>query len=187
MKTRTVLQEQYLVPLKIILVYIAWKIFHHFAHLPGTILNRYWINSVYSIGCWYASATSFILSLFGMRSNSSGININMLVSNKQVWVQEHCLAIPAMIVFTGAVIFFAGEWKDKMIFIVTGLTGIVLINLLRLVFLSLAWVYLPSYFFKINHSLIYVVAMYGFIFYMVVRWMNRILPKQPVNHDIQVA
>ena len=178
LEVRTLLQEQYLVPVKIILVYVAWKVFHHYTAIPGTDLNHFWGNIVYKLGCFYAAATSLVLALFGMKANATGIDINLLVSNKQIWVQEHCLAIPAMMVFVGSVIFFRGNFKDKALFITMGLIGIALINILRLVLLSLAWVYLTPYFFKINHSIIYVIAMYGFIFYMIVRWMNRRLESE---------
>ena len=33
LNAKTLLQEQYLVPIKIVLVYLAWKAFHHFARL----------------------------------------------------------------------------------------------------------------------------------------------------------
>lgn len=171
------LQEQYLVPVKIVLVYLAWKLFHHFTLIPGTTLNHFWGDFVYRLGSFYALATSLVLSFFGMKASAAGININLLTSNKQIWVQEHCLAIPAMVVFCGGVIFFRGSFRPKASFLVSGLAGIILINILRLVFLSLAWVYLKPYFFKINHSLIYVLAMYGFIFYMLVKWMDRSIVK----------
>ncbi len=167
------MQEQYLIPGKIILVYLGWKVFHHYTAIPGTDLNHFWGNIVYKLGCFYAAATSLVLAIFGMKVNATGIDINLLVSNKQIWVQDHCLAIPAMVVFVGSVVFFRGSFKDKGIFIAIGLAGIVVINIIRLVFLSLAWVYLTPYFFKINHSVIYVIAMYGFIFYMIIKWMNR--------------
>ena len=180
LNVKTILQEQYLVPIKIVLVYIAWKMFHWYASQTGTTLNHFWGNVVYFTGCFYANATVFVLSILGMKVSAVGININLLVSNKQVWVQEHCLAIPAMIVLISAVVFFKGSFKEKAPFLLIGLLGIAFINIVRLVFLSLAWVYLSASFFKINHSLIYVVAMYGFIFFMIVKWMNRTIEKIPV-------
>ena len=175
-KTRIqpLLQEQYLVPLKIAAVYLVWKLFDRCAKVPGTPLHLFRDQMIYRLGSWYATATSFILSSFGMFVNAHGININLIESNKQVWVQYHCLAIPAMVVFAGSVLFFRGKLKDKLLFIAIGLAGIVILNIIRLVLLSLAWVYFAPWFFDINHSLIYVVIMYGFIFFMVIKWMDRV-------------
>ena len=170
---KTLREERYLVPAKIILVYLGWKVFHHFTTVPGTALHLWWAALCAHIGSWYASATSFILSLGGMSTNADGININLLASNKQIWVEEHCLAIPAMVVFTGTVLAFKGSPKDKAWFIPVGLVGIIVINIIRLIFVSLAWVYLTPYFFNLHHSLIYAVITYGFIFLMLRWWMKR--------------
>ena len=111
--------------------------------------------------------------------------INLIASYRQIWVQEHCLAIPAMVIFAGSVLLFKGRWLDKAVFLVQGLIGIILINIIRLIFVSLAWVYLSAYYFKMHHSVIYVVAMYGFIFYMIVRWMNRMMKQQNPDTSIK--
>ena len=181
--SKTLLQEQYLVPIKIVSVYIAWRIFHHFASAKGTALNHYWELFIYRLGSIYASVTSAILSFFGMAASADGININLLETHRQVWVQDHCLAIPAIVVFVGSVIFFKGKAKDKLLFILTGLLGIILINLIRIIFVAVAFAKLTSLFFNLNHSLIYVIVTYGFIFYMIARWMNRTIDKTESNNS----
>jgi len=175
--TKTLLQEQYLIPIKIISVYFLWKFFHHFAIIPGTTLNHYWNIFIYDLGSIYAYAASEILSLFGMKASADGININLLASHKQVWVQDHCLAIPAIVVFIGSVVFFKGTAKDKLRFILTGLIGIIFINMIRIIFVAVAFVNFTEFYFNLNHSLIYLVVTYGFIFYMIARWMNRTIDK----------
>jgi len=166
-------EEQYLIPIKIILVYVFWKIFQHYASVQGTALYLFWLNFCSTLGNLYAITTSAILSFFGMASTADGININLLKSGRQIWVKNHCLAIPASIVFLGSVIFFKGQWQEKIGFITLGMLGIILINLLRLVFTCIAWVYLSERYFELNHSFIYVVITYGFIFAMIAWWINR--------------
>lgn len=178
---KMLLQEQYLIPIKIIAVYLAWKVFHHFASIPGTDLNHHWLDLVADLGSVYAKVCSHILSAFGMKSTSDGININLIESGKQIWVQDHCLAIPAMVIMTGSVIFFTGSVSDKAKFLAIGLTGIVLINILRIILVSIAWVHMSSAFFKVNHAMIYVVVMYGFIFWMIAQWMNRAIAKSKAS------
>jgi exosortase/archaeosortase family protein len=181
--TKALLQEQYLIPLKIISVYLLWKIFHHFALIQGTTLNHYWNVFVYDLGSIYAYAASAILSLFGMKASSNGINIDLLESNRRVWVQDHCLAIPAIVVFIGSVVFFKGTAKDKLRFILIGLMGIILINMIRIIFVAVAFANFTDFYFNLNHSLIYVVITYGFIFYMIARWMNRTIEKTESNNS----
>ena len=170
-------QEQYMIPIKLILMYFAWKIFHRFAVQPGTTLNHYWLSFIFHVAHFYAIVTAFLVSVSGMRAIPDGININLIESNRQIWVEDHCLAIPAMIIFSGAVIFFRGEVKDKVLFLFGGLFGILCINILRLVFVCYAFVYLSDYYFKMHHSVIYVVITYGFIFFMITRWMDNTIKK----------
>ncbi len=166
-------EERFLIPIKIVLVYAVWKVFHHYVSQPQNFLHVVWIALCVLAGSWYATVTGFLLSLFGLLAKGDGINVDLLVSHKQIWVQEHCLAIPAMVVFTGAILSFKGKFKSKIRFILLGLVGIFFINLMRLMFVSVAWVYLSAYFFNLHHTFIYAAATYGFIFLMIVCWVKR--------------
>ncbi|MBL7800348.1 MAG: archaeosortase/exosortase family protein [Chitinophagales bacterium] len=171
-KTSLFRSDSILIPIKIVSIYIAWKIFHHFASVESTGLNIFWKQLCEVFGTAYAVITAKMLVLFGQKAYSSGINI-YLAQQKEIWVQEHCLAIPAKVIFVGSILSFHGKWKDKFLFIVIGLMGIILINIARLIFVSLAWLYFPLYFFDMNHSLIYAVLAYGFIFFMIRWWIKR--------------
>lgn len=161
-------------PLKIVAVYICWKGFHYLAHVPGTWLAVKWQKICLVTGSFYAVLTAWLLrSTNTLAAFADGININLTEYNKQIWVQEHCLAIPAMVVFTGTVLLVKSPPAQKLWFIPLGLGGIVLINTLRLVFVSLAWVHLSGHFFNLHHSFIYTVVTYSFIFFMLAWWINR--------------
>lgn len=167
--------ERFRIPTQIILVYGLWKVFHHFAWIKGTALNSVWTAAMVKTGTVYAAITSFLLTPFVAATHAKGIDIyiSSVSITKVVWVQEHCLAIPAMVIFTATVALFKGKVKDKVWFIPLGLLGIVMINLMRLFFLSLAWLYLSPYFFKMHHSYIYVILTYGFIFLLLRWWIIR--------------
>jgi len=182
---KALLQEQYLIPIKIIFVYILWKAFYFFASIPDTALHRFWLDFVARLGAVYAMAAGFILTICGMKAVSQGIIIHLVESGRQVLVLDHCLAIPAMVVFIGSVLFFRGRFKDKALFLLMGLSGIVLINLIRLILVSYAWVYLPAQVYIFHHSLLYVVIMYGFIFYMIASWMNRMVARMQSTGENQ--
>lgn len=186
MLINTLKEEKVLIPLKIILVYVIWKIFAAAVSYPSCFLHSSWNHFVLYLGAVYAHATSFLLNQIGLQAVAEGININLLQSQKQIWVQDHCLAIPATVVFCGAVVSFKGSWNSKWKFMLIGLVGIVLINLLRLVFVSLAWVYLSDYFFHLHHSFIYVLITYGFIFWMLTRWMKQAMKSPFQGQEIKL-
>lgn len=175
-KTQFYRNDSFIIPFKIVSIYLLWKLFHHFAMIEGTSLNIFWKQLCEQLGAIYANVTSKILVLIGQKAYSGGINI-FLENQKQIWVQDHCLAIPAKIVFVGSILSFDGKWTDKVSFIVIGLLGIVLINIARLLFVCLAWIYFSSYFFEMNHSFIYAALSYGFIFIMIRWWIKRQVKK----------
>jgi len=174
---KTISKEQYLIPFKIVLVYIGWRFFYHFATIPGTILNHGWAGIVHVMSCSYAALAGFILSAFGMDVSFRDITVYMNASNKYINIGEPCLGMRAMVIFAATVIIFKGRLKDKTRFFFTGLLGIILINLLRVTLVCVAWAYLTPFYFVIHHSYIYVAVTYGFIFFMIARWMNRVTAK----------
>lgn len=171
-------EDRFAIPAKIIGSYILWKIFHHFAKAPGTALAAWWEHFVFQLGTVYAAITVPLVRPFMDAVYSSGIDIHMTAGQvvKIVMVQDHCLALPAMVIFTATVIFFKGRWQDKLWFIPLGLLGVAMINLARLVFVCLTFLYASDYFFKINHSLVYVLMCYTFIFGMLAWWIRRNRP-----------
>ena len=156
-------------PVKIIAVYLVWKVFHYWVSIHGTFENQLWTNLIFDTGHVYALATGFCLKGLGVDVSVTGITISLVKSGRDLWVQEHCLAIPAVVVFTGTVIVLNGTPKDKAWFMPLGIAGIVFINIIRLVFVALAWNYLSPYYFKMHHTIIYACVTYGFIF-LIIRW-----------------
>jgi hypothetical protein len=54
------------------------------------------------------------LNIMGVQSYVDGIDIVFQQYNTRIWVQEHCLAIPAMVIFAGTVISFRGSLRGKI-------------------------------------------------------------------------
>lgn len=168
-------EDRFSIPAKIILSYALWKVFHHYAKATGTPLAAWWEDVVFRLGTIYAAITVPLVRPFMDAVYSSGIDIHMTAGQvvRIVMVQDHCLAIPAMVIFTATVIFFRGRWQDKLWFIPLGLLGVAVINLSRLVFVCLTFLYASDVFFKINHSVVYVLLCYTFIFAMLAWWIRR--------------
>lgn len=165
-------QERCAIPAKIILVYICWKIFYYIISIDHTSVHSCWIYFTKSAGSIYAAVASTILSAVGIPAFHRDYAIILIPSGKQVRVAEHCLAIPAMVIFTAAVLIFRGKFLSKILFIPVGIAGIVIINICRLLLVSYAFLNYGPFFFMLHHSIIYVVLTYGFIFYMMKKWID---------------
>jgi exosortase/archaeosortase family protein len=152
-------------------IYAGWKVFFFFAHQPDTVIYPYWKEYVQWMGEKYAFVAGALLKSIEPGAQVKGIIIYTTPSSA-VSIEEHCLAIPAMVIFSSAIIFFPGSWKQKLRFIPVGLLGIFIINIIRLFFLCEAWLRLTSVFYNIHHSYIYLVVTYGFIFLMIRWWMK---------------
>ena len=159
--------------INMVLVYAGWKAFAYYVGHSNGFAQEIWSRAIYSLEVAYASATSDVLSFFGENTLSKGNSVIYPVLNKIITVADHCLAIPATVIFIGTILFFKGEWKDKLWFIPLGILFIVIINLIRLVFLCYTFAHFPRPYFDINHSLVYVVITYALIFLLIVWWMKK--------------
>ncbi|MBS1619859.1 MAG: exosortase/archaeosortase family protein [Bacteroidetes bacterium] len=171
-------EERFNIPVKIVGSYVLWKVFHHFAKMPGTVLGTWWERLVFKLGAYYAVITVPFVRPFMDHAFARGIGIYMTAGQtiKGVLVQDHCLAIPSMVVFTATIIFFRGPLRDKVWFIPLGLLGIVAINTARLAMVCLAFLYNSPYYFEINHSVFGLILLYGFVFMMLAWWIRRHRP-----------
>jgi exosortase/archaeosortase family protein len=159
--------------LNMVVVYAAWKLFSFYVKCSDGYVHVAWIKFIIFLGTGYATVTSFILNILGERTMHSGIQILYPVQNRAIRVEDHCLAIPAMVIFVGTITLFRGNWKDKLWFIPMGIFFIAIINILRLIFVCETFVYFTRRFFEINHSVIYVVITYALIFILIIWWMKK--------------
>lgn len=159
--------------IKVVGVYAIWKLFHYWVNQPASFLHQHWLRLIEAMGTFYAGATSTALNVFNQETISQGINIIYINSNNHIRVEDHCLAIPAMVIFTFSILLFGGQAQHKLWFIPLGLVGVFIINLIRLMFVCYAFENFSRKFYEINHSLIYVVFTYSLILGMIMWWMKR--------------
>ena len=159
--------------IKIVGVYAIWKLFHYWVNKPNTLLHNAWADLIQAMGTGYAAITSQALNIFGAETFGQGIAVVYQHSQSSIRIEDHCLAIPAMVVFTFTILLFGGQWKNKLWFIPLGLFGIFIINLIRLMFVCYAFEHFSQRFYDINHSIVYVVATYSLILAMIMWWMKR--------------
>jgi exosortase/archaeosortase family protein len=159
--------------IKVVGVYAVWKLFHYYIQHSSGIPQQIWLTVIEKMGGFYAVITSAVLNIFGEETIRQGIKIVYIHSQNNIRVEDHCLAIPAMVIFTFSIALFNGTWKNKLWFIPLGLLGIFIINVIRLVSLSYIFEHFTRKFYDINHSLIYVVITYALVFLMIMWWMKK--------------
>lgn len=94
-----------------------------------------------------------------------------------VWVGSNCNAITLFTLFAVFIIAYPGEQKNKWWFILAGMAGIHLLNILRIVALALIARSYPAYL-DFNHTYTFTIIVYGFIFMLWMIWVNRFATKK---------
>jgi exosortase/archaeosortase family protein len=158
---------------KVLSVYGAWKLLHAYLwRTPESTAE--WQAYLTGYGHLYASLTGGVLRLLGFPSSVDGtvVNINALHS---IWIAEHCMAIPAMVIFGFSMLLFRGRWIDKAWFIPLGVLFIFFLNLFRLVSLSILMTHLQESTYQVYHRYVFLVLTYGAILAMVAWWMDRVM------------
>ncbi len=158
--------------LNIFIVYAGWKAFSYYIKNSSGWAHSSWLKLIIVLGKAYAAATCVVLNTFGEFTVRDGISVFYPVLNRKIRVEDHCLAIPATVIFIGTILLFKGSWKNKLWFIPVGILCISAINLLRLVFVCYTFAHFSEAFFDINHSVIYVVITYSLIFLLIAWWMR---------------
>jgi exosortase/archaeosortase family protein len=88
-----------------------------------------------------------------------------------VLVGPACAGFGLMFAFTGLILVYEGSWRKKLWFIPTGMAGIHLINILRIVILTI----MSNYNYRLvefNHKYVFNTLVYVFLFLMWVAWVR---------------
>lgn len=87
-------------------------------------------------------------------------------------VIEGCNAVSVIILFVSFIVAFSAKFKTTFFYILASSVLIYSINLIRIVFLSLALYHYPKYE-VVLHTVVFPGIIYGFVFLLWVFWVNR--------------
>lgn len=114
----------------------------------------------------------FFLNLFGYEAIEYSYRVIVMVKpNASITIQNYCLGLDVMALFTMLIIAYPGPWKKKLVFIPVGIIGVFIINQLRIMAIGICFVDFIEYAWFDNH-LYFNVAAYSFIFLFFVGWVN---------------
>lgn len=95
-------------------------------------------------------------------------------------IVEGCNSVSVIILFASFVVAFSGRLKETIIFILAGGVLIYVVNLLRIVFLSIGLYHYPSRA-DILHEVVFPGIIYGMVFLLWMFWVNRFFKLKKKN------
>ena len=159
----------YIFATKLLGSYGVWKLAYYF-------LETKEVAQWEAFKDWTASATVHMSAW--MATHIMGLNViyndrNIIADGTWgIFLADHCLAIPAVVVFALFISIYAGRWQDKLWFIPFGIICIFLINSFRIAGLAYFQKYYSALFFTFVHNYVYLIFTYGLIFLMIVWWVE---------------
>ena len=100
-------------------------------------------------------------------------SIKLVINNKYVArIIEGCNSLSVIILFISFIVAFAGRWKPTVLFVLAGSTLIYVVNLARIVILSIGLYHYP-WRREILHTIIFPLIIYGMVFLLWMIWVNR--------------
>lgn len=104
--------------------------------------------------------------------HTSQSSIKLILNDHYVSrIVEGCNAVSVVILFVAFVVAFSGKWLSTVAYLVIGSILIHLMNVLRIVLLSIALLYYPEQE-PLLHGVIFPLIIYGFVFGLWVIWVN---------------
>lgn len=87
-------------------------------------------------------------------------------------VIEGCNAVSVMILFAAFVFAFSTHWKKTLLYILSGIVLLHVLNVIRIALLSFALYYYPKYE-ELLHGTIFPLFIYGVVFILWILWVTK--------------
>ena len=159
--------------LTFLLVYIGLSVVYK-TYLNVSVGSQYYPDYVTNLVAYQSEA---LLNTIGYKAqmvkHPDEPSIKMLVEGKYIArIIEGCNAISVIILFMAFVIAFSGKLKTTILFLLSGSVFIYVVNLFRIVVLSLGLFHYP-WRSEILHSVVFPAIIYGMVFLLWMLWVNR--------------
>ncbi|MGL4598180.1 MAG: exosortase X [Bacteroidia bacterium] len=151
-----------------ILIYLGWYIIYELFIHPWGKLDMLVINDT-------VAHTQQLLHLFGYDvfvSNNETVRTVGIDGTHGLWIGDPCNGLTLFALFLSFIVAFPGAWKHKAWFIPTGILLIHLLNIIRVTCLCMIVKYNPTWL-EFNHTYLFQLLMYGFIFLLWMIWIKR--------------
>jgi exosortase family protein XrtF len=89
-----------------------------------------------------------------------------------LWIGDSCDGLELFALFTFFILAYPGSWLHKVWYIPVGITLIHTMNIIRIVLLCIIVQKKPSWL-EFNHTYLFQILMYGFIFFLWFIWIKK--------------
>lgn len=129
-----------------------------------------------------ADISAFFLRLFGYEIDQdymvNGCEARLVFAGYgAICVGSGCSGLELFLLFFGFIFLMKGRLKDKLWFVPLGFLGILVLNIMRIIALSVIYYHKPQYL-DFNHKYTFVIIVYGAIFGLWVLWVNKFANKK---------
>jgi len=144
--------------------------------LPGAVAEMH-----YHIIKPQADISALFLRVFGYEVDQdymvNGCDARIVFAGAgSICIGSGCSGLELFLLFLGFILLMRGRLKDKLWFIPLGFLGISVLNIMRIIALSVIYFHTPQYL-DFNHKYTFVIIVYGAIFGLWVIWVNRFANK----------
>ena len=155
--------------------YIGWYFLYTFLIHPYQKIDLFIIDI--SIDC-----SKWILELFGYKTFTGADRLIGIDGTGGLWVGDNCNGIALFALFSGFIIAYKGKIKQKIVFITIGIIMIEFLNILRIVILAIIDTHSRTWT-EFNHTYTFTILIYGFIFLLWMKWVNKMTEKKLQNKN----
>ena len=118
---------------------------------------------------------TYVLELLGYKTFASkevdDLQVFGVDGSNGVWIGGPCNGITLMFLFAIFIIAYPGNFKNKLWYIPIGIIIVTVINIIRIISLSLIALYYPQYL-DFNHTYTFTFVVYGIVFGLWMLWVN---------------
>jgi len=141
---------------KVLGIYILWYFIYELWLLPAGWLDAWLTQNIAQIGHDF-------LRLFGYPAFVDGRHVGVS-GTSGILLVDGCSGISAIGLFIGFVVAYPGRWIARILFIITGIGIIYIVNVIRIVGLTITlaeWPYLFSFMHDYSSTALFYVVIFG--------------------------
>jgi len=175
--------------LKATLLFIGWKLIFILVLIPNEVPDAWLVRELgkgtaFTLNKYYGSVDFTSVAIVRKRIyGNDEINAtyaNVFKGGKQhvIGIYQACNGLELMILYTGFIICFAGHFKRKLGYIILGVIGLFLINVLRCSMLGFLSLEHPNHF-EFAHKYFFNLVVYALTFILWMFYVSKIKKTTP--------
>ncbi|MCK5104368.1 MAG: archaeosortase/exosortase family protein, partial [Cyclobacteriaceae bacterium] len=149
---------------------LSWVLFSAFFPSALQDMHYYIIKPQADISAYFLRLLGYEIDQDYMVNGCEAMLV--FAGHGSICIGTGCSGLELFLLFFGFILLMRGRLIDKLWFVPVGLLGILVLNIIRIVALSVIYYYKPEYL-EFNHKYTFVIIVYGAIFGLWVLWVNK--------------